>query len=587
MSDAIAFALRRPYLLFMRDPLSLSRLADIIDQARGKGPADLVIKSVGILDLTSGEIAVGDIAVAGDRIVGTHDTYSGATEIDGRGLIAVPGFIDSHVHCESTLVPPLEFDRCVVPRGTTTAICDPHEICNVLGIPGLKFFLESAAVTVMDLRVQLSSCVPATHLETSGARLEADDLLPFKHHPKVLGLAEFMNVPGVLNKDPAVLRKLAAFSDVQIDGHAPLLSSYDLNAYIAAGVRNCHETTSAAEAREKLAKGMQVLIREGTVSKDLAALAELITTERAPFLALCTDDRNPLDIAEEGHVDHLIRAAIGRGVRPLDAYRAATWSAARHFGLFDRGLVAPGQRADLVLLEDLATCKVHSVICRGAPVTPDRFRARPDVRLVGLDSVKLKPVSAATFHVAAGAAGPPPVIGIRPGQILTDRLSLPVASRDGAFVADVDSDVLKVAVLGRHNDRGDVGRGFVKGFGLERGAIASSIGHDSHNVCVIGCNDADMAVAVNRLIELRGGFAAATDGKVVAELALPIAGLMSDRPFEEVEQGLRALRAAVRELGTPLHEPFLQMAFLPLPVIPHLRITDRGLVDVDRFELVG
>lgn len=571
----------------MRDPLSTSQLADIIDQARGKAPADLVIKSVGNLDLTSGEIAVGDIAIAGDRIVGTHETYSGATEIDGRGLVAVPGFIDSHVHCESTLVPPLEFDRCVVPRGTTTAICDPHEICNVLGIAGLKFFLESAAVTVMDLRVQLSSCVPATHLETSGARLEAEDLLPFKHHPKVLGLAEFMNVPGVLAKDPAVLAKLAAFSDVQIDGHSPLLSSYDLNAYIAAGVRNCHETTSAAEAREKLAKGMQVLVREGTVSKDLAALAELITTERAPFLALCTDDRNPLDIAEEGHVDYLIRAAIGRGVRPLDAYRAATWSAARHFGLVDRGLVAPGQRADIVLLEDLAACKVRSVICRGTPVTPDRFRARPDVPLVGLDSVKLRPVSAATFHVPASAGGPPPVIGIRPGQILTDRLAASVARRDGAFVADIATDVLKVAVLGRHNDHGNVGRGFVKGFGIVRGAIASSVGHDSHNVCVIGCNDADMAVAVNRLIALRGGFAAAVDGQVVAELALPIAGLMSDKPFEEVEQGLRALRAAVRGLGTPLHEPFLQMAFLALPVIPHLRITDRGLVDVDRFELVG
>ena len=576
----------------MRDPLSPSRLEDIVDQARGKVPADLVVKSVGILDLTSGEVTVGDIAIAGDRIVGIHETYGGATEIDGRGLVAVPGFIDSHVHCESTLVPPLEFDRCVTPRGTTTAICDPHEICNVLGLAGLKYFLECATVTVMDLRVQLSSCVPATHLETSGARLEAEDLLPFKHHPKVLGLAEFMNVPGVLNKDPAVLAKLSAFSDVQIDGHSPLLSSYDLNAYIAAGVRNCHETTSAAEAREKLAKGMQVLVREGTVSKDLAALSELITTERAPFLAFCTDDRNPLDIAEEGHVDYLIRAAIGRGVRPLDAYRAATWSAARHFGLFDRGLVAPGQRADIVLLEDLATCKVHSVICRGAPVTPDRFRTRPDVPPVGLDSVKLRPVTAATFHVPAGhgpvgAGASPPVIGIRPGQILTDRLDVEVARSGDALVADISRDVLKIAVLGRHNDSGNVGRGFVKGFGLKRGAIASSVGHDSHNICVIGCNDRDMETAVNRLIELRGGFAAAADGEIVAELALPIAGLMSERPFEEVEQGLRRLRAAVRALGTELHEPFLQMAFLPLPVIPHLRITDKGLVDVDRFELVG
>ena len=575
------------FMKSMRDPLSESRLADIIDQARGKGPADLVIKSVGIFDLTSGEVTVGDIAIAGDRIVGTYETYSGATEIDGRGLIAVPGFIDSHVHCESTLVPPLEFDRCVVPRGTTTAICDPHEICNVLGVRGLKFFLKCAEVAVMDLRVQLSSCVPATHLETSGARLEAKDLLPFKTHPKVLGLAEMMNVPGVLNKDPGVLHKLAAFSDVQIDGHSPLLSSYDLNAYIAAGVRNCHETTSAAEAREKLAKGMQILVREGTVSKDLAALAELLTTERAPFLALCTDDRNPLDIAEEGHIDYLIRAAIGRGVRPLDAYRAATWSAARHFGLFDRGLVAPGQRADIVLLEDLATAKVHSVICRGAPVTPDRFRTRPDVALVGLDSVKLRPVTADTFHVPIGTGESPPVIGVRPGSILTDRLAINVSSREGAFVADVALDILKVAVLGRHNRHGNVGHGFVRGFGIRRGAIASSVGHDSHNVCVIGCNDSDMAAAVNRLITIKGGFVAVVDGKVMAELALPVAGLMSDRPFEEVEQSLRKLRQAVSAMGTTLHEPFLQMAFLALPVIPHLRITDKGLVDVDKFELVG
>ena len=258
----------------------------------------------------------------------------------------------------------------------------------------------------------------------------------------------------------------------------------------------------------------------------------------------------------------------------------------RHFGLFDRGLIAPGQRADIVLMEDLATCTVHSVICGGAPVTADRFETRPQVPLVGLDSVRLRPVTAATFHMPARAGGPSPVIGVRPGQILTDRLMLDLKVKDGSCVADLERDLLKVAVLGRHTPDGGVGHGFVKGFGLVRGAIASSVGHDSHNVCVIGCNDADMAMAVNRLIALGGGFVAAADGQVTAELALPIAGLMSDRPFEEVERGLRRLRAAVTAMGTPLHEPFLQMAFLALPVIPHLRITDKGLVDVDRFELV-
>ena len=385
-----------------------------------------------------------------------------------------------------------------------------------------------------------------------------------------------------------MLHKLAAFSDVQIDGHSPLLSSYDLNAYIAAGVRNCHETTSAAEAREKLAKGMQILIREGTVSKDLAALAELLTTERAPFLALCTDDRNPLDIAEEGHIDYLIRAAIGRGVRPLDAYRAATWSAARHFGLFDRGLVAPGQRADIVLLEDLATVKVHSVICRGAPVTPDRFTdaarrgaGRPRFGEAAAGDGRDLPRAPRHRRIAAGDRHP---AGQHPDRPAVDQR---VVRARAAFVADVALDILKVAVLGRHSRHGSVGHGFVNGFGIRRGAIASSVGHDSHNVCVIGCNDSDMAAAVNRLIEIKGGFVAAVDGKVMAELALPVAGLMSDRPFEEVEQGLRKLRSAVSAMGTTLHEPFLQMAFLALPVIPHLRITDKGLVDVDKFELVG
>jgi adenine deaminase len=557
------------YLAFMksmRDPLSESRLADIIDQARGKGPADLVIKSVGIFDLTSGEIATGDIAIAGDRIVGTTRPIQPPRSTGaGWSPCRLRRRQKSVAHPAAA-----EFDRCVVPRGTTTAICDPHEICNVLGVRGLKFFLKCAEVTVMDLRVQLSSCVPATHLETSGARLEAKDLLPFKTHPKVLGLAEMMNVPGVLNKDPGVLHKLAAFSDVQIDGHSPLLSSYDLNAYIAAGVRNCHETTSAAEAREKLAKGMQILIREGTVSKDLAALAELLTTERAPFLALCTDDRNPLDIAEEGHIDYLIRAAIGRGVRPLDAYRAATWSAARHFGLFDRGLVAPGQRADIVLLEDLATVKVHSVICRGAPVTPDRFRTRPDVAHVGLDSVKLRPVTADTFHVPRGTGESPPVIGVRPGSILTDRLAINVSSREAAFVADVALDILKVAVLGRHNRHGSVGHGLSAS---ASGTAPSPVGRPRQPQCrVIGCNDLDMAAAVNRLDRDQGRSVAAVDGG--RNWRCPCRP--DERPAVRGGRGLRKLRQAVS--ARPCTSPSCRWP--PRPAgDPALRITDKGLVD--------
>ncbi|NUB25139.1 adenine deaminase [Azospirillum brasilense] len=556
-----------------------------IGQALGETKADLVIKNTRFLNVVTGETAAGDIALCGDRIVGTYESYDGVEEIDGSGLTVVPGFIDTHVHCESTCVTPMEFDRCVLPRGTTTAICDPHEICNVLGDKGLRYFLDCAEGTALDLRVQLSSCVPATELETSGARLEAADLLRHKDHPKVLGLAEFMNFPGVFHKVDGVLDKLAAFDGRHIDGHAPLLSGRELNAYLSCGIRNCHETTSAPEAMEKLRKGMQVLIRDGSVSKDVHALAPVIQPETSPFLGFCTDDRNPLDIAEEGHMDHLIRSAIRLGAPLSHVYRAATWSAARGFGLFDRGLIAPGQRADLVLLDDLEDCAVNRVIRNGRVVTPETFAGRPAVSPVGLRSVKLHPVTAEDFAVPARGSVQS-VIGVLPGKIITAHLRLEVPAKDGKLVTDPDRDILKICVFARHGTNQNVGRGFASGFHFREGALASSVGHDSHNICVVGASDEDMAIAVNRLIELQGGFVAVRNGKVVGELALPLAGLMSLEPFETVERHLRSLRASVKEMGCPLAEPFLQLAFLPLPVIPHLKITDRGLVDVDKFAMV-
>jgi adenine deaminase len=567
-------------------PASRREFERIIDQGLGRVPADLVIKNATILDLVGAGTAQGDIAICGDRIVGVAETYRGVEEIDAAGRVAVPGFIDTHVHCESTLVTPREFERCVLPRGTTTAICDPHEICNVLGEAGLVYFLAAASDGILDLRVQLSSCVPSTHLETSGATLLAADLARYRDHPKVIGLAELMNFPGLLAKDPIVLDKLVAFAGRHIDGHCPLLRGRELNAYAACGVRNCHETVSADEAAEKLRKGMQVLIREGSVSKDVTALAPLVTPATSPFVAFCTDDRNPLDIAEEGHIDWLIRRAIALGAPPMHVYRAATWSAARGFGLDDRGLVAPGYRADIVLLDDVAECRVGTVIVGGQRVTPERFAGRPAMPPIGADSMKLDPVEAALFATPTG--GPTgPVIGVTAGTIVTsfETMTLPYAG--GRRLADPDRDVLKVAVLARHGTNRNVGRGFVRGMGIKAGALASSVGHDSHNVCVVGANDADMAIAVNRLIQLRGGFVAVRDGAVRGELALPMAGLFSDRPFEEVATGLRRLRQVVRAMGSSLPEPFLQLAFLPLPVIPHLRITDRGLVDVGRFELIA
>jgi adenine deaminase len=562
-------------------------LTRMIKAGAGVIQADLVIRNVRMLDVITGAITETDIAIVDDRIVGTHAHYQGIEEIDGRGRFAVPGFIDTHLHIESSLVTPFEFDRCVLPHGVTTVICDPHEMSNVLGAEAIVYFLGCAERTVMDIRVNLSSCVPATAFETSGAQLEIADLLPFRDHPKVIGLAEFMNFPGVLNTDPAVIAKLAAFQNGHIDGHAPLLAGLALNGYLAAKIRTDHEATSAAEAREKLSKGMAILIREGSVSKDLNALAEILDENTSSFVALCTDDRNPLDIAEEGHLDNSIRRLIAKG-RPLHhVYRAASHSAARIFGLADRGLLAPGWRADIALLDSLEDCAVTDVVAGGRLVTPERFAARDIIEPVGLASMKARRVTAESFITPAKPGrNTTPVIGVKPGLILTFRHDAPLEIGDQGLKPDLAADVIKVAVVERHGKNGNIGRGFVTGFGLKTGAIASSVGHDSHNITVVGVSDDDMALAVNRIRQLRGGFVVAQDGKITAELALPIAGLMSLEPFEAVAHQLHVLRDAARALGCVLPEPFLQVSFLALPVIPHLKMTDRGLFDVDKFGFV-
>jgi adenine deaminase len=560
-------------------------IARAVAQGRGAAAADLVLKGGLIFDLVSGELVASDVAICGDRIVGVRGEYRGAREIDVSGKIIVPGFIDTHCHVESSLLTPPEFDACVLRRGVTTSICDPHEIANVLGVEGLRYFLDSAPTLAMDLFVQLSSCVPATELETSGARLQVEDLLPFAGNPKVLGLAEVMNFPGVLGGDPGMMAKLAAFQGRRIDGHAPLLRGQDLNGYLAAGIRTDHETTTAEEALEKLGKGMQILVREGSVSKDLHALAPIITERNSPFLAFCTDDRNPLDIAEEGHLDYVIRTAIALGAPPLAAYRTASISAARIFGLHDRGLVAPGWRADLVVVDALETCDVSMVLSAGRVVDEGLFAGRPRVAPVGRRSVKARRVSASDF--AARGQGPSTqAIGVVPGKIITERVPVTLPFAGGLRGVDLAQDVVKVAVVARHGINDNIGVAFVRGFGMKRGAIASSVGHDSHNITVVGADDADMAAAVNRLGEIEGGFAVVEGGRVIAELALPVAGLMSLMSFDDVRRALIPLRAAAKGLGVTLAEPFLQVAFLPLPVIPHLKITDRGLVDVDRFEFV-
>lgn len=558
-------------------------LGDRIDQGRGLVPADIVLKGGRVFDLITGELVPSDVAICGDCIVGVFGNYTGVREIDVRGKILVPGFIDTHLHIESSLVTPFEFDRCVSPHGVTTAICDPHEIANVAGLAGISYFLEASSRTLMDIRVQLSSCVPSTHMETTGARLEASDLTPLMDHPRVIGLAEFMNYPGVLHRDAGCMAKLEAFQGRHIDGHAPLLRGNDLNGYIAAGIRTEHEATSYDEALEKLRKGMRVLIREGSVSKDLHALVGLLTEGFAPYLCLCTDDRNPLDIGEQGHLDYMIRTAIALGAAPLAVYRAASLSAAEAFGLKDRGLIAPGKRADIAVIDTLEACNVAQVFTGGVEINAAAFAAREILPPVARHSVKAPPITAADFR-SSGNRVQTPVIGIIPGKIVTEHLSYDIAPQDGDKRPDIARDLVKIAVIERHGVNGNRATGFVKGFGLQRGAIGSTVCHDHHNIAVVGADYEDMALAVQRLGEIEGGFVVVEGGRVLAELALPMAGLMSLNSFEAVRADLVDLRAAARSLGVVLEEPFLQLAFLCLPVIPHLKITDHGMVDVDRFE---
>jgi len=562
------------------------RLEDLIDQGKGAAPADLVLRGGQVLDLVTGEMIAGDVAICGDTIVGIGDAYEGREVIDVGAMTLVPGFIDTHLHIESSMVTPYEFDRCVGPRGVTTAICDPHEIANVAGLEGIRYFLDASAQTVMDIRVQLSSCVPSTEMETSGARIGAEELAALADHPRVIGLAEFMNYPGVINKDPGCLAKLEAFRGRHIDGHAPLLSGKELNAYLAAGIRTEHEATSAEEALEKLQKGMRVLIREGSVSKDLHALAPVLTERTAPYICLCTDDRNPLDIAERGHLDYMIRTLISLGVPPLAVYRAASLSAAEAFGLKDRGQIAPGKRADIVALPALAECRAALVIAGGRVMDDAAFAARKVIPPVARNSVRAPRVSAEDFREFATTEATD-VIGILPGKILTEHLREDVPLWQGEKCPDPRSDLLRIAVIERHGKNGNIAAGFVRGFGLRRGAIAATVCHDHHNIVTVGARYADMALAANRLSEIEGGFVVAADGKLRAELALPVAGLMSLAPFEEVEADLETLRDAAKALGVTLEEPFLQLAFLALPVIPALKITDRGMVDVEEFRIIG
>lgn len=555
----------------------MSSLLRRLDAAQGRAPCDLIFRNVTWLDVFSCSWHTGDVAIADGVIVALEPGLQAIREIDGRGKFLVPGFIDAHVNIESSLLIPENFSSTVLPRGTTTVIADPHEIANVIGVEGIRYFLRAAETLPLDLRVMLPSCVPATGMETNGAGvLGAKDLLPLKDHPKTLGLAEMMNVPGVLHGDPIVHEKLQAFSDRPLDGHAPLLRGRELSAYAACGISCCHESSQLPEAEEKLTKGISVWIREGSVAKDLHTLLPLVKLATSTSVGFCTDDRNPLDIAREGHIDWLVREAIRGGVAPEVAYRASSWSVARHYGL-DRGpdrkgAVAPGWRADLLLLDDVRQVSIREVFCRGIP----------------LPEVSTPTISATSFPNTVRAAAPAPkdlegpaghvhVIGVEEGKIITHHHTLPHNA----------PGVARLSVLERYGHGSRPANGYVKGFGDNfRGAIASSVGHDSHNLICVGSDTHDMTLAFQSLIRSGGGFCVVHNGAVMAELALPFGGLMTPLSADRVEKSLRDLHAASHAAGCSLAEPFLQLAFLSLPVIPHLKLTDKGLVDVGQFRII-
>ena len=563
----------------------LNNLTNKILQGRGSKKADIVLRGGKVFDLATGNFLEGDVAICGDTIVGTCETYEAKKIIDVSGLFLVPGFIDTHLHIESSMVTPFEFERCVLPLGITTVICDPHEIANVVGIKGVEYFQKASEQTLMDIFVQLSSCVPSTTMETSGANITASQLKKLMGHKSGIGLSEMMNYPGVINCDQDVINKLEIFQQGHVDGHAPRLSGKDLNAYISAGISTEHEATSKHEAMEKLQKGMRILIREGSVSKDLKALHSVLNDQTSPYICLCTDDRNPLDISEHGHIDYMIRTLISLGVKPLNAYRSASLSAAEAFGLTDRGVIAPGKKADIVVIQNLDECKAKLVLCGGKVVDEKTFSSKQNIPSVGRKSVKSQLMDETKFIVNDQSESTN-VIGIIEGKIITDHLNESIPIIDGDKKPDTSRDLIRVTVIERHGKNNNIANGFVHGFGLQKGAIASTVAHDHHNIVAIGVDYKDMSLACNRIKEIEGGFVIASGGEVISELPLPIAGLMSLNNFEDVRDDLIVLRKSARDLGVKIEEPFLQLAFLALPVIPSLKITDCGLVDVEKFKII-
>jgi adenine deaminase len=562
-------------------------LAQRIEAALGKHPVDLLIKNGRLVNVFDGSIHPASVAVHEGTVVGFGD-YEAVESVDVEGRFLVPGFIDGHLHLESSMLAIPEFARNVVPLGTTSVVADPHEIANVLGLKGIRYILDSSEDLPLRVFVMFPSCVPATPFETSGAVLTAADMTGFGPHPRILGLAEMMNFPGVVFEDPGVLAKIEAFKDRVKDGHAPGLTGRELCAYVIAGIGSDHECTTLEEAREKLRLGMRIMIREGSAAKNLDALLPLVTADNSRNLFFVTDDLDPHDIVEKGHIASLVRRAVSKGLDPVRAIQMATINTATYFRLQSLGAIAPGYIADLLVLEDLDALTVNKVYHAGTLVaengrlvaasggTNSALPASINVNWDKIDDLSIK---------AQGANVN--VIQVVPGQIVTKRIVEQATVRDEKVVADPKRDILKIAVIERHRGTGNHAVALIKGFGLRDGAICSTVAHDAHNIIVVGADEKDMMAAARESAQMGGGLAVAQGGRVLARLPLPIAGLMSDLPINDVRRGLDDVMAAARNLGCSLDNPFATLSFMALTPIPELKLTDQGLFDSVNFRFIS
>ncbi|MEA2082530.1 MAG: adenine deaminase [Elusimicrobiota bacterium] len=554
---------------------------ELVKAARGKIPVDTLFKNARLVNVFSGNIEKTGIAVHKGVVVG-FGNYKAKRTVDIKNNFIIPGLVEGHIHTESSMLEMGEFVKAVLPYGTTTVICDPHEIANVLGLEGITYMLQSAKYQPMDIYFTLPSTVPATDMETSGARLSAVDLMPYFSQKWVVGLGEVMNVPGVLENDREVFDKLKIAAGKAIEGHAPGLRGKDLYAYITSGVHSDHESFGKEEALEKLSAGMTVMIREGSVAKNLKTLAGLVNDKNQSRFCLVSDDRNPIDLVEKGHLDYTIRKAISLGIDPVSAIRMATINPARHFGLRNAGAIAPGFFADFITVGNLSTFKVGSVYKRGEEVAKNgkilKIRKLKTVPL--RSSINVKWIMPAHFKLPAKTKKAN-VIELIPDELITKKRVMSVKTEDGFAISDTKNDILKIVVVERHKTTGNISQGFVKGFGIKKGALASSVGHDSHNIICVGCDDESIYHAVLAIIKAGGGLGCFLPDRQEI-LQLPVAGLMSDRDLPFVYKKLKQLHKATAAMGCKIDEPFMTLSFLALPVIPDLKITDKGLVDVTK-----